>query len=328
MNDHAPPTGALVRAISIEQNAVAIASGGPLDLHEEISDPGPSGGCSRWPEHLRLRASTGVVVRGRCGASNLCEYCAKLAAVENSEVLQIDAMIGRPPEVWATLGTRTPEVRSTPFYRAREQVIRALKRRWPAVEYAAHVEFTTGYGERSGGKRRPHFHVLLKGIPASDVDAAREIIVRVWCSRVDGAEPGGQDVSTIDAAGGLMRYLSLHFQKESQKPPRGWRGHRFLHSRGYLAETTPEMREMAREQLRWRRVYHRVSEARDQNGVPAWASLSAAELDEWTDQIRELERTVEWSIERTAATSRDPAAGRRAAARRPLRASQRAVQTS
>jgi hypothetical protein len=232
------------------------AAEAPLDLHEGISDPA-LGGCGRWPEHMRLLSSHGEVVRGRCRATNQCSYCARLAAVENAELLSLDALSGTAPEVWAVLTTRTADADPARFYDSRRQVMRALQRRWPDVEYAALVEFTTGYGPRSHGARRPHWNLLLKGIPADDVDLVRDVITTVWCARED-AQPHAQFVGAIAEIGGLMRYLALHFQKESQRPPEGWRGHRFTKSRGYLATTTPEAREAARQSLRHKRAVWRA----------------------------------------------------------------------
>jgi hypothetical protein len=54
-----------------------------------------------------------------------------------------------------------------------------------------------------------------------------------------------------------MRYLALHFLKESQAPPRGWRGHRFMTSRGYLARSAAELRADARRSLRLKRLLWR-----------------------------------------------------------------------
>src|SRR5579875_2123725 len=208
----------------LAQELGELARAGALDLHEEISHPPCSDvpGCPRWPEHLRLLSSDGEIVRGRCGSTNQCGYCARLAAVENSELL-----------------------------------VRALRRRWPDCEYAALVEFTTGYGPRSGGLRRPHWNLLLKGIPAEDVEAVREVVVAVWCAR-ENAEPRAQHVGRISDAGGLMRYIALHFLKESQAPPPGWRGHRFLKSRGYLSRPTSLAREQARDALRLKRELWRA----------------------------------------------------------------------
>jgi hypothetical protein len=206
---------------------------------------------------MRLRSSQGELVRGRCRSTNLCAYCARLGAVENAELLALDAMTGSAPAVWAVLTTRTPSLDPKHFYRSREQVQAALRRRWPSTEYAAIVEFTTGYGARSGGLRRPHWNLLLKGIPAAELDPAAAVIRRVWCDRED-AEPEGQFVGLVGEMGGLMRYLALHFQKESQAPPPGWRGHRFMKSRGYLATSTPEAREAARRSLRHKRELWRA----------------------------------------------------------------------
>jgi hypothetical protein len=293
--------------------ADAGVAGGPLDLHEGISDADPAArSCGRWPEHMRLLSSQGEVVRGRCRATNQCAYCARLAAVENAELLALDALAGNAPEVWAVLTTRTPSMDPARFYESRRQVMRALKRRWPAAEYAALVEFTTGYGPLSGGLRRPHWNLLLKGIPAADVDQARDVITSVWCARED-AEPWGQHVGPITEAGGLMRYIALHFQKQSQQPPAGWRGHRFTKSRGYLATSTPQAREQARASLRHKRelwrAFRRGLEGHD-------AELAAHEA-------LELAAATTWRVIADPAIRRG-ARGRGACAqglRRPVRAS-------
>ena len=271
-----------------------------LGLHEGISTPEASeglfdpvvGGCKRWPEHLRLLSSQGELVRGRCRATNQCTYCARLAAVENTELLALDALHGEAPQVWACLGTRTASADPKRFYASRRKVQVALERRWEGTEYAALVEFTTGYGPRSGGKRRPHWNLLLKGIPAGDVDQARDVITRVWCARED-ALAKYQYVGTIGEARGLMAYLALHFQKESQAPPKGWRGHRFMHSHGYLWLPTKEAREVARRGLRLKRELHRA-EARGLSGWEAELEARAA---------RKLAENTTWELHQLHATA-------------------------
>src|SRR4051794_27059259 len=175
----------------------------PLDLHEESSTPGAPRhadpalrSCPRWPEHMRLLNDLGEVVRGRCRATNQCAYCARLAAVENAELLALDALAGTSPEVWAVLTTRTPTLDTAAFEDSHRQVRRAIKRRWPDAEIARLVEFTTGYGPRSGGRRRPHWNYLIKGVPAGDVEQLRDVVVAVWCDRVD-AQPQSQHVAPI-----------------------------------------------------------------------------------------------------------------------------------
>jgi hypothetical protein len=203
--------------------------------------------------------STGEVVRGRCRATNLCDYCAKLAAVENAELLALDAM-EYAPTLWVVLTTRSGSVDPKRFYKSREQVWRAVRRRWPEAEYAFIVEFTTGYGPRAGGLRRPHWNLLVKGVPVADLEAFGEVVRRVWCERED-AVPEAQYVGEIAEAGGLMRYLALHFQKESQAPPKGWRGHRFRASNGYLVRPASVLREEAKRSLRVKRLIHRGVDA-------------------------------------------------------------------
>lgn len=247
-----------------------------LDLHEGISTP-PLVGCPRWPEHQRLlNLTTGEVVRGRCKATNLCDYCAKLAAVENAELLALDAS-EYAPTVWIVLTTRSADVDARRFYRSREKLWKAVRRRWPAAEYAYLVEFTTGYGKASGGLRRPHWNLLVKGVPLDELDELGRVVRRVWCARED-ATPGAQYVGTVEDAGGLMRYLALHFQKESQAPPKGWRGHRFRTSSGYLVRPASVLREEAKRSLRLKRLLWRGLSVPEAEGTLELASRESWEL--------------------------------------------------
>lgn len=239
-----------------------------LDLHEGIGTTG----CPRWPANMRLLSSQGELVEGRCKGPNLCAYCARLAAVENAEVLALDAMHGTPPSTWMVLTSASTVLNPAAFKVTRMQLIRSLRKRYPGLEFAWLWELTTGYGDRSGGKRRLHGNVMLKGCDF-DHGVLREHIELHWCRR-EKASLQAQHVGSIDNAGGLMRYLALHFQKESQAPPIGWKGHRFQTSRGYLWEPTPKARELARHSLRLKREIWR---AEDRGETPHDAQLSAHE---------------------------------------------------
>jgi hypothetical protein len=232
----------------------------PLVLYEGIDTPTEKGGCDRWPDRLRLKASGPDGVRffpGRCRATNQCSYCAKLAAIETTEMLWLDACACGSPSLWSVFTTRAPEWDGDRFRRAWAKVVKAVRLRWPDAEYATLVEFTTGYGPRSGGLRRPHLNVFWRGIPAADVDALWGVASRVWCGQVDAlARYQGCYVLDEEKGGmrGLTRYVALHFQKESQSPPEGWRGHRFRSSRGYFAEGASTTRAQARRALQVNRA--------------------------------------------------------------------------
>jgi hypothetical protein len=229
------------------------------------------------------------LVEGRCRSTRLCDFCARLAAVEISEVLALDAMNGVAPEIYAVLTTRSRSLNPADFYESRRQVLRALKRRWPTVEYCCIVEFTTGRAGTSGGCRRVHFNLLLKGIPAADAADACELIERVWCARED-AEPWAQYAAPVAHEGGLLRYLALHFLKESQRPPEGWKGHRVTRSRGYLTLPTWRARAEAKAALRLKREIYKAEcagyEAGEVLAVAELAVLAAASV-EW--QLVEIE---------------------------------------
>jgi hypothetical protein len=256
---------------------VAAAAGGPLGQHEELSHPDALR-CVCGPEHLRLLSEHGELVKVRGRSVNRCEYCARLAAVENCEMLVLDALEGDPPAVLIVLGTRTSTVVMSGFYDGLRLVKRALKRRWPAAEYAGLLEFTTGYGPRSGGKRRPHWNLMFKGIPASDADAAGEVAARIWCRHVD-AEEHAQHASAIRDGEGLMKYLAEHFNKTSQAPPAGFKGQRFNCSRGYFTGCSrATARARAAESLRLKREVWRASRATDLAGAKLNGSAHDVEL--------------------------------------------------
>jgi hypothetical protein len=264
---------------------------GALDLHEGNSAGASSTGCPRWPEHFRLQSSLGDLVPGRCKATNLCDYCAKLAAVENAEVLALDAMTNSAPELWSVLTTRTATIDTTSFQGARDRSLRAVRQRWPEAQRAQLIEFTTGMGRNAGGERRPHWNDTWKGVPRDEADELQERLAWAWCKLVD-AEPQAQHVQPISETGGLMRYLALHFQKESQQPPHGWRGHRFRTTRGYLAVPLEHARSQARDALRMRRELWRAERAgytgQDALAVAQAAFDTAASLDWSLVRLQEI----------------------------------------
>lgn len=230
---------------------------------------------------MRLLGSNGRLVPMRCKAVNKCDYCAMLAAVEWSEMLALDAM-ENAPSVWMVLTTRSATPDPAAFYKARELLMRAIKRRWPDAEYLCIVEFTTGYGSRSGGVRRPHWNVLLKGVPVEALPELQAIVRERWCARVD-AEPEAQFAGEVSEVGGLMRYLALHFLKESQRPPHGWRGHRVTASRGYFERERWRVRASAQRALRVKRELRRLAIA----GMDAAEALVIAEAEVFAaEQVR------------------------------------------
>ena len=239
----------------------AADSAGPLGKHEELADKerqrANEQGCTCGPKYLRLRSEHGELVKPRGGSVNLCEYCAKLAAVENCEMLMLDALDGNAPTVLMILGTRTATLDMGEFRAARDHMVKAIRRRWPAFEYACQTEYTTGYGPKSGGLRRPHQNWFCKGIAAGDADELFEVAVPVWCAGVD-AEPFLQYVATIDNVVGLTKYVTDHFMKASQRPPAGFKGQRFNTSAGYFgAITRAQARARAKDSLALKRELHK-----------------------------------------------------------------------
>jgi len=232
----------------------ATAAERPLDLHEGIAhvEEEAASGCERWPEPLWLLASTGEVVQGRCRATKKCPYCGRLGAVENAEMVALDA-VENAPTLFVVLTTRDPAISGCEVRRHLERTWRAVRRRWPSAEYACFVEFTTGLSVWSGGHRRIHLNLLTKGVPESDRDELHALLLRTWGARTSTTQ---LHVGPVYAAEGLVRYvtnLALHVMKDGQKPPPTYEGHLIRWSRGYFASGATEQRSRARAALRLKR---------------------------------------------------------------------------
>jgi len=263
-----------------------------LDLHEGIVDPLAGYACRRWPEHLRLvNEHTGEIVRGRCRATNLCDYCARLFCVETSELLMLDAMEDSP-SLYVVLTARELLARGD----CREhlaQLRRSLRKVWPDVRWAVLVEF-----QRRGAL---HLNLLVKGVPVDAAERLHAAVCRVWCTRVD-AEPVGQFVGAVNDGAGLVRYIALHFLKPDQSPPKGWRGHRYSATRDYLVRPAKELRVEARRSLQVKRAI--------------WRGMDAA-----TAELEVAYRASEpWSLRSVPPGSIDLSVRRRDAAWPPRRA--------
>jgi hypothetical protein len=271
---------------------VASAAASPLSAsNEELSHLEGIGGCKRWPPRLYLLSNKGMWVPGRCGSSNLCEYCLLQELHVIRRMLTDQAVEGPVPEVVAVLGTRTATYDPAPFYDGRRLVMRALKREFgPDVQYSCLSEFTTGKSHYSGGLRRPHWNMLFHGIPVAGVDVARELVIPTWCRHVD-AEPEAQYVEALRDTAAFMRYVAEHFTKTSQQPPQDGRWkhkQRFNCSRGYFAPLT---RAHARERAKWRlqeerEIVKAVKRGAADPMAEAAAALEVAKSTSWSLQVK------------------------------------------
>lgn len=243
-----------------------------LDRLKGIDDPRATG-CPRWPEHLRLLASTGQLIEGRCRATNLCRYCQARFVAETVEALLLDGLYGAGPELYVVLTAREHLTRAD-CRRHLCQLMRAVRRRWPSAEWFVQVEF-----QQRGAL---HLNLLVKGVPAADGAELLELLSARWCARVD-AEPVGQWIGEVSNEGGLAKYLGKrlgHGLKAEQAPPIGWRGHRTSQTGGYFNRSIAELRQEARAVFRHRALIRRAIEA----GHEAHdAELVAAELEAIAD---------------------------------------------
>ncbi len=196
----------------------------------------------------------GTAAPMRSKASNRCPGCARAVAYENMTMLRQDAETNSAPGHVLTLTSRTPNTDSAAYRDACAVFWRAFRRTWGHVEYCGFVEWTTGEGPRSGGRRRMHSHWLVKGLSTNDLAA-----VERWCSFEWSKLTGAWVVQLAElrTVGGVVGYLALHHEKLSQAPPPGWKGRRLRPSRGYFAASGAHRRQLAVAWLRehrWRRA--------------------------------------------------------------------------
>jgi len=182
-------------------------------------------------------------------------------------MLLLDAM-ENAPTLYVVLTAR--EFLEVPAIKGHLKHLRkSLRKRWPEIEWAKTAEV-----QKRGAL---HLNLLVKGVPVEDLQELRERIGELWCSRVD-AEAPQQFVGKVSDGAGLVRYTTLHFLKPEQAPPKGFKGHRFSCTRGYLVRPAKIMREEARRSLKLKALI--------------WKGRSAelAELE------LELAQSQEWSL--------------------------------
>jgi hypothetical protein len=183
---------------------------------------------------LLLVGSGGRTIPLGCGR-NSCPTCGPRKADVLRAMLGALALTHTPDGV-LVLTTQNPRDAYDPgkFTKSMEQVVRALRKRWPELEYLGFIEFTTGLASTSGGRRRIHTHVFLRG--CSDLIEAQAIASRVWCSRMAGASRKRQTVEEIRTPEAMFKYLASHHLKVEQAPPSDWWGKRVRPSRGWWPE--------------------------------------------------------------------------------------------
>jgi hypothetical protein len=173
----------------------------------------------------------GRLVPMRCGCSNLCAYCAWLAAVENSFVVGLDAQWSQP-QVGMTLTTHRADFDMDRFRQAVFNVFRWLRRDlgFEGLEYLGLIEWTTGAG---GKGRMPHQHVLVKcdqwkALLGQLVDDPRQASGQRYEREIELRErweawTGGAwvvDMRPLRTPGGAIAYTVGHHHKREQAPPR------------------------------------------------------------------------------------------------------------
>lgn len=257
-----------------------------------------------------------------CGSPR-CPKCGAYQALINCGMVFLTSQrMGNPSSV-AVLTTKDPEGAIERWSKDVEQVFRGLKRRWPHVERLGFMEWTTGLARSSGGKRRPHMHLLLRGLPRGEEQAAEQKVREIW-ERRTGANR--VEVETLRETECGIRYLALHHGKLEQAPPAGWSGRAMRPSRGWYGTPAEEVRAAATAQLRQRSTRKKVRDRLRQELEDSGADMGDVPdeiWDAWEDAGRRAEEEnratpvrldrppVDFGLLKLRAE-----AGRRAAARR------------
>jgi len=236
--------------------------------------------CPNARPGLRLRKGS-MLLDVRCKRRS-CPVCGPKRARETARVLLLDALVDSPTH-GVTLTSLDPFMTPATFRLGVKAVVRRLRRRYGCqVEYYGSVEFTTGEAETSGGYRRIHQHMVVKGLEGADVLEVERLVRETW-QQVTGAKV--VEVAELLTPGGAIGYLALHHRKPGQAPPEGWRGMVERPSKGYFHRPVAELRTEAKAQLRVEAIAWRegISIELAQLGV-------AAESGEWV--LERFEQTA------------------------------------
>jgi hypothetical protein len=194
----------------------------------------------------------------------------------------VDALVD-PPTHGITLTTLDPFTAPATFRLGVHMVVQRLRRRYGRqVEYYGSVEFTTGEAETSGGYRRIHQHMVVKGLQGADVLEVESLVRETW-QKVTGAKV--VEVAELLTPGGAIGYLAMHHRKPGQAPPAGWRGMVERPSKGYFHRPVAELRTEAKVQLRVEAI--------------AWREEITVELA----QLEVAAESGEWVLERFEQTA-------------------------
>lgn len=140
-----------------------------------------------------------------------------------------------------------------------EHLTRALRRRWPALQYLGFMEWTTGEARRSGGLRRPHMHLLARGLPREAAGDAERLIGFRWRARTGASIV---ECKPLRVAENGVAYLALHHLKPAQHAPEGWKGRRVRPSKGWWGTDAAALKRQAQNVVRDRAHRARVKDGR------------------------------------------------------------------
>lgn len=201
----------------------------------------------------RFLRSDGTLIPIPCGR-NSCPACARRSAMVTAAMVGLDAQVDQP-RVVSTFTTRD-RVSPQEFNEAMEYLRRLIRVELGPVRSCSFLEFTTGEGRRSGGRRRPHLHTLWKDVGPEAAPVIAGVAVHVL-ERAAGAYR--HDVEEIRSPAGATMYVARHHLKESQAPPVSWGPTRRVRpSRGYWSRPSKELRQEAKGIVQEKRVRRRI----------------------------------------------------------------------
>jgi hypothetical protein len=224
----------------------------------------------------RLLSSSGRVIEVPC-RRNYCAACHGRKVSKWAERLRIDAQI-EPPTYALTLTTVWTEWDRRGHYLAEKHLLEALRNRFGRqVERAETLEQTTGLSRTSGGFRRGHAHLLLKGIEPGRARELERFVRRFWKRAI-----GADQVKADELKGweGVVAYIGLEHGKEAQAPTGLPKGTRIVRAtRGYWSRPPAELDAIAKERRQRHRAAQEVAKAYRARSVDQLARKELVEME-------------------------------------------------